>query len=189
MPVDRLIRLIEDAYAWALAIDAESEGSDAFFWYRSENKEEPRLGERCCDPGMDREMPIGIGLQVQRLHRALSDLPQAERRQPVAFFLLKRPGWRRLVRRVQTLARQPYAEVRDNLVGGDMRAIDLLRFKLSFFGAAKFDPKSDRWTRINMFQGAPMAHELMHGGADPDDWAFATLPADGTQTTRAQGAR
>jgi hypothetical protein len=138
---------------------------------------------------MDREMPIGIGLQVQRLHRALCDLPAEERRQPVAFFLLKRPGWRRLVRRVQTLARQPYAEVRDNLVGGDMRAIDLLRFKLSFFGASKFDPKSDRWTRITLFQGAPLAEDLVRGGVDPDDWAFATLPETDRGTTRQQEAR
>jgi hypothetical protein len=191
MPVDRLIRGIEDSYAWALEIDAESAGADAFFWYRSENKEEPRLGARCCDPGMDREMPIGIGLQVQRLHAALSDLPEKERRQPVAFFLLQRPGWRRLVRRVQTLARQPYAEVRDNLVGGDMRAVDLLRFKLSFFGASKFDPKSDRWTRITLFQGAPLAHDLTRAGLDPDDWAFAPLPADESEPEphRRQGVR
>jgi hypothetical protein len=138
-------------------------------------------------------MPIGISRSVpgsqQRLHRALSELPAGERRQPVAFFLLQRPGWRRLVRRVQTLARQPFAEVRDNLVGGDMRAVDLLRFKLSFFGAGKFDPKSDRWTRITLFQGAPCADELASGAVDPDDWAFATLPEAEAEVPRRQEAR
>jgi hypothetical protein len=33
--------------------------------------------------------------------------------------------------------------------------IDLLRAKLAMFGATKFDPKSDLWTRITMYQGAP----------------------------------
>ena len=31
---------------------------------------------------------------------------------------------------------------------------------LSFFGALKFDPKSDKWLRICMFQGAPLPNEL-----------------------------
>jgi len=41
-------------------------------------------------------------------------------------------------------------------------------------GAAKFDPKSDRWTRITLYQGAPVIEEL----ADPqaDDWAFPSFP-------------
>ena len=30
--------------------------------------------------------------------------------------------------------------------------IDMLRLKLSFFGAVKFDPRSDKWLRICMFQ-------------------------------------
>jgi hypothetical protein len=48
--------------------------------------------------------------------------------------------------------------------------VDLLRCKLAYFGASKFDPKSDRWTRIAMFQGAPFFQELAE--VDPDDWAF-----------------
>jgi hypothetical protein len=36
----------------------------------------------------------------------------------------------------------------------------MLRLKLSFFGAMKFDPRSDKWLRITMFQGAPLAKEL-----------------------------
>ena len=38
--------------------------------------------------------------------------------------------------------------------------IDMLRLKLSFFGALKFDPRSDKWLRICMFQGAPLPKEL-----------------------------
>ena len=55
-----------------------------------------------------------------------------------------------------------------------MMPIDMLRMKLSFFGASEFDPRSDRWVRIIMFQHAPFAHEL---GADaPDDWALPPRP-------------
>jgi len=54
-----------------------------------------------------------------------------------------------------------------------MLPIDLLRCKLSFFGATKFDPRSDRWVRITMFQGAPFPDEL--AGADPDDLAYPPL--------------
>ncbi len=37
--------------------------------------------------------------------------------------------------------RFPYSEIRDNLVDEGMMPIDLLRFKLSFFGATHFDPR------------------------------------------------
>ena len=49
----------------------------------------------------------------------------------------------------------------------------MLRCKLSFFGAAKFDPKSDRWTRITLYQGAPTASELHDSNAD--DWWLPVL--------------
>jgi hypothetical protein len=42
----------------------------------------------------------------------------------------------------------------------------MLRCKLSYFGAAKFDPKSDRWVRITLAQGAPLFDEL----DGRDDW-------------------
>ena len=54
-----------------------------------------------------------------------------------------------------------------------MMPIDLLRAKLSFFGAGQFDPRSDRWLRINMFRGAPFPHELKTDYRD--DWPFPPL--------------
>jgi len=47
----------------------------------------------------------------------------------------------------------PYGEVQDNLIDQSMMPIDLLRCKLSFFGATHFDPRSDRWVRISLFKG------------------------------------
>ena len=78
----------------------------------------------------------------------------------VAAFLLRHPEHRHIVRRAQIASRFPYAEIRDNTISAALLPIDLLRCKLSFFGATHFDPRSDRWVRINMFQGAPFPHEL-----------------------------
>ena len=43
----------------------------------------------------------------------------------------------------------------------------------SFFGASKYDPKSDLWTRITLFQGAPLPHQLQEKNAC--DWIFPYL--------------
>jgi hypothetical protein len=75
-----------------------------------------------------------------------------------------------MIKRFQLAEMTPYGEIRDNLLGEDCLPIDILRCKLSFFGAIKFDPKSDRWTRITMYQGAPGFDELDRGNAD--SWAF-----------------
>ena len=52
------------------------------------------------------------------------------------------------------------AEIEDNLLEESCRPINLLRCKLAMFGATKFDPKSDLWIRIALFQGAPLAKDL-----------------------------
>ncbi|MEL6747563.1 MAG: hypothetical protein AAFO79_07110, partial [Pseudomonadota bacterium] len=90
-----------------------------------------------------------------------------------AAFLMARPAFRQIVRRVQSLAHVPYGEVRDNLIGAQCKPIDLLRCKLAQFGASKFDPKSDRWTRITLYQGAPTRHSI--SAPDADDWLFPVL--------------
>ena len=41
-----------------------------------------------------------------------------------------------------------------------LKGYSALKLKLSFFGALKFDPRSDKWLRICMFQGAPLPSEL-----------------------------
>ena len=47
----------------------------------------------------------------------------------------------------------------------------MLRAKLSFFGATRFDPRSDRWVRICMFAGAPYPADLC--SATADRWVYA----------------
>ena len=170
MTLAELKALIERAYGWALPPDYDNPRERHFFWYRSAEKDEPRLGERFNEPGAELELPLGIGFMAAHLHRTLKRLPERELRASVAEFLLANPQWRGILRRAQSLADLPYGEIRDNTLGDQCLPIDLLRCKLSIFGAAKFDPKSDRWTRITLFQGAPTIEEL--GRPDADDWAF-----------------
>ena len=155
MSLGALKALIETRYDWALGVDYEDRRQRHLFWYRSAEKDEPRLGERFNEPGAERELPLGIGLMAAALHRELASLPAAELRRSVGEFLLEQPRWRGILRRIQSLAPLPYAEIRDNLLGETCLPVDLLRCKLSIFGAGKFDPKSDRWTRITLYQGAP----------------------------------
>jgi hypothetical protein len=61
---------------------------------------------------------------------------------------------------VQQIASAPYGDIRDNLIGAAMRPIDMLRLKLAFFGASRFDPRSDLWLRITLFRDAPFPDEI-----------------------------
>lgn len=170
MRCDELLRLVENEYRWALEVDAADPRARALFWYVSAEKLEPRLGNRHHEQGAELERPFAVAHDIQALAR---DLRQAASQQSLAEFLMHHPEHRHTARRVQTLQSHPYAEIRDNLVGEDCLPIDILRCKLAFFGAAKFDPKSDRWTRISMYQGAPLPEELARPEAD--DWAFPVL--------------
>ncbi len=157
--------------AWALHLDLEAPGAAQYFWYVSEDKAEPRLGVRGCEPGQEIALNLDIAQQIHGLDAALKQAPSA---QTMAEFLLRHPHLRAVARRILALRDAPYGEIRDNLIGDGLRPIDMLRCKLSFFGATKFDPRSDRWTRIAMFQGAPTRDDL----ADPeaaDDWWLRCL--------------
>jgi len=78
----------------------------------------------------------------------------------IAQFLSLNPDLRHVVRRAFIIEKFPYSEIQDNTIGKSIVPIDMLRLKLSFFGALKFDPRSDKWLRICMFQGAPLPNEL-----------------------------
>jgi len=160
MSLAGLKQLIEDHYDWAVSTDYGADGGDDRFWYVSEEKLEPRLGERHEEPGADLELPLATGRDVKRLADAIDEMGDVEAL-TVADFLSRFPSHRHVVRRVQRAPRYPYAEIRDNLIDQSMLPIDLLRCKLSFFGANRFDPRSDRWVRICMFYDAPFPHELL----------------------------
>ncbi|SDD69460.1 hypothetical protein [Ruegeria marina] len=157
MTAGTLRALLRRDYAWALGTDYGARDNCARFWYVSEDKLEPRLGERHEEPGADKELPLDIGRQAAALDSALGNRPADE---PIAWLLLNAPEHRLMVRRVQLAQGRPFAEIRDNLLSADLLPIDMLRCKLAFFGATRFDPRSDRWVRISLFQNAPHPDEL-----------------------------
>ena len=77
-------------------------------------------------------------------------------------FLIDNSELRHVIRRAFIIEKFPYSEIQDNTISESLVPIDMLRLKLSFFGALKFDPRSDKWLRICMFQGAPLPNELKY---------------------------
>ena len=167
MSLAQLKEVVADAYKWATTIDFSLKESQHHFWYYSEDKLEPRFGSKGVDDGVDQEMPLAIGRDVHDLNEVLASTDED---MPTGEFAMNHPQFRHIIRRIQNTFERPYSEVQDNLLSESMRPLDLLRFKLAFFGASKFDPKSDLWTRISMYQGAPLPEQIQ----DPnhDCWSF-----------------
>ena len=161
MGLSELQSAIKTHFDWVEELDFDDPDQVAQFWYVSEEKQEPRLGLRHEEPGAELESPLDIARQVHGLARDLAGATGT-----LATFLLEYPQHRAATQRVQMALLRPYGEIRDNLIDATCKPIDMLRCKLAFFGAAKLDPKSDRWTRITLAQGAPLFDEL----DDVDGW-------------------
>ncbi len=168
--VGEVKRFLSENYDWALSVDYEKKKNSHFYWYVSEAKLEPRLGERYNEDNASYEQPLCIGRDVKTLYETLQPY---DGEVSLADFLMEHSEMRHTVRRVQLLEQNPYCEVHDNLIGHELLAINLLRCKLSFFGATKFDPRSDRWVRICMYQNAPFPDEL--ATMDESEWAYPAL--------------
>ena len=186
MPLIQLKQLIETYLDWALQVDLTSSDERYWFWYRSIEKEEPRLGIRGVDEGEEKELSIAIGPRIQRIHASLDSHLQQDPAALTIDFLMANPRDSDIVRRIQTMAGSAYGEIRANLWHREMKPMHLLRAKLSFLGAQRFDPKGDRWVRVTFFQGAPLISEL---NAEPvdlvdfDDWSFALAPEGRSRNT------
>ncbi|MCG6558909.1 hypothetical protein MB818_11895 [Ruegeria sp. 1NDH52C] len=172
MPISELRGLIAASYAWAFDLDWSAPENCARAWYVSEEKLEPRLGERFDEPIAEYEQPLAPARDAAAAHAALADWDGAR---PVAEFLLAHPEHRHTVRRAQMSRVAPYGEIHDNTISASVLPIDMLRAKLAFFGAIHFDPRSDRWVRICMYAGAPYPEELSPETAD--DWVYPEVPA------------
>ncbi|WP_171206426.1 hypothetical protein [Ruegeria sp. HKCCA0235A] len=163
MPVSAVRALIRNSFDWALNLDWAAAENCARAWYVSEEKLEPRLGERFEEPISDYEQPLAPARDATLAFEALQNWPDDA---PIAEFLLRHPEHRHSVRRAQISRIAPYGEIRDNTISAQVMPIDMLRAKLSFFGATHFDPRSDRWVRICMYAGAPYPEELNTANAD-----------------------
>ena len=161
IPIDRTVEelrsIIEKNYPDILKIDFSKNENNQNFWFISKNKEEPRLADRYKDHGSDLEQPLAIARDIKRLYEILFI---SKNSLTIGKFLMDHNEYRHVVRRAFITEKFPYAEIQDNTIGSNLMPIDMLRLKLSFFGALKFDPRSDKWLRICMFQGAPLPNEL-----------------------------
>ena len=155
--IENLRSIIEKNYSEILKIDFSKEENNQNFWFISKNKEEPRLADRYKEQGAELEQPLAIARDIARLYQRISNTKNTL---SVGKFLIENNDLRHAVRRVFISEFFPYSEIQDNTIGSKLMPIDMLRLKLSFFGAVKFDPRSDKWLRICMFQGAPLPNEL-----------------------------
>ena len=167
--VEDLKKILENKYSDILKIDFNKEDSNQKFWFISKNKEEPRLANRFEESGADLEQPLAIARDIKKLYERLLSLKNNLK---INQFLIDNSDLRHVVRRAFIIENFPYSEIQDNTIGENIVPIDMLRLKLSFFGALKFDPRSDKWLRICMFQGAPLPNELK----DYDEqWVYKTF--------------
>ena len=161
IPIDRTVEelrnIIEQNYSDILKIDFSKNQNNQNFWFISKNKEEPRLADRYKDHGSNLEQPLAIARDIKKLYEILFI---SKNSLTIGKFLMDHNEYRHVVRRAFITEKFPYAEIQDNTIGSNLMPIDMLRLKLSFFGALKFDPRSDKWLRICMFQGAPLPNEL-----------------------------
>jgi len=173
IPTDRTIadlrEILETKYQEILKIDFSKKKNNQNFWFISKNKEEPRFANRFEENGSDLEQPLAIARDIKKLYEALS---VAKNSSTIDKFLINNNELRHVVRRAFIIEKFPYSEIQDNIIGQSLIPIDMLRLKLSFFGALKFDPRSDKWLRICMFQGAPLPDELKNYDAQ---WVYNSL--------------
>ena len=166
--VNELKKIIEKKYPNILDINFDQQESQQNFWFISKNKEEPRLADRFEEHGSELEQPLAIARDIKKLYEKLL---LEKQNLTIAQFLSSNSEFRHVIRRAFIVEKFPYSEIQDNTIGKDIIPIDMLRLKLSFFGALKFDPRSDKWLRICMFQGAPLPTELKNYD---EQWVYKT---------------
>ena len=164
-----LINILEKYYSNLINIDFNKDENNHNFWFISKNKEEPRIASRFKEKGSELEQPLAIGRDIYQLYARALNFKQSA---PISRFLMDNNDLRHVVRRAFLIENFPYSEIQDNTIGHKLIPVDMLRLKLSFFGACKFDPRSDKWLRICMFQGAPLPEDLNNF---TDNWIYNSL--------------
>jgi len=167
--VNDLKNILENKYTNILKIDFSKKENNQNFWFISKNKLEPRVANRYIEDGSNLEEPLAIARDIKKLYERLSNQKKILL---IGKFLIENNDLRHIVRRAFLIEKFPYSEIQDNTIGSNLIPIDMLRLKLSFFGALKFDPKSDKWLRICMFQGAPLPTELKNIN---NQWIYNSL--------------
>ena len=173
IPSDRklieLKKIIETKYKSILNINFNNKKSNTFFWFISKNKEEPRIANRFEEYGSNLEQPLAIARDIKKVYEKISNENLSK---TVADFLVDNDELRHVIRRIFISEKFQYSEIQDNTISETLIPIDMLRLKLSFFGAQKFDPRSDKWLRICMYQGAPLVNEIKNSD---DTWIYDSI--------------
>jgi hypothetical protein len=169
LTVAESIAQIDRQYRWLDDIHWKRADATALLWYVSEEKLEPRLGLRNEDAFEVHEQPLAPARDITAYRQALNSWsPETT----LAEFLMREPEHRLAAMRVQWIAVNQYGEIRGNTIDASLRPIDLLRCKLSFFGATRFDPRSDRWLRITLYRHAPYLDQVVE--TDPF-WVYGPV--------------
>ena len=164
-----LKKIIETKYKSILNINFNDKKSNTFFWFISKNKEEPRIANRFEEYGSNLEQPLAIARDIKKVYEKISN---GNLSKTVADFLVDNDELRHVIRRIFISEKFQYSEIQDNTISESLIPIDMLRLKLSFFGAQKFDPRSDKWLRICMYQGAPLVNEIKNSD---DTWIYDSI--------------
>ena len=164
-----LKKIIETKYKSILNINFNDKKSNTFFWFISKNKEEPRIANRFEEYGSNLEQPLAIARDIKKVYEKISSENLSK---TVADFLVDNDELRHVIRRIFISEKFQYSEIQDNTISESLIPIDMLRLKLSFFGAQKFDPRSDKWLRICMYQGAPLVNEIKNSD---DTWIYDSI--------------
>ena len=164
-----ICNLIENRYGWLIDINFEKKDNIYNFWYYSKNKQEPRMSDRYNEDGAELELPLAIARDINLLYKQIKNYDPKEL---LSNYLQKSQEYRHVLRRIFICEKLPYSEIQDNTISKSLIPVDMLRLKLSFFGATRFDPRSDRWVRITMYQGAPLMKEIR---LSDDTWSYKKI--------------
>ncbi len=168
--IGRMRALIAATHGWALDLDWAQHDRTALAWTMTDDAIGPLLGPRANaqrDGATPFELPLAVTRDAVRAWATLGHYPAED---PMALMLRDHPQHRGAIRRAQISGFAPYGEIRDNLIGADLRPVDLLRATLSFIGATDFDPACDRRLCVRVFAGAPYPGDLRPETADP--WIY-----------------
>ncbi len=170
--VGELIKLIEAQYQWALDIDMSGPDAYKYIWYKSETAEEPRRGARDEAP---EALDLGFDLcgGIQTLLAGLR--AEKDDRLSVARFLMRHPGERYLVARIQALKDFAYHSPIANINAESFTPIDLVRLmNAGLHGVDKTRDFLRRNLRGVLYHGAPTPDEIRAGKEGV--WAYPAEP-------------
>lgn len=88
MKARQLKELIEQKFDWALTYRENSRDDNYWFWYRSVEKEEPRLGVRGAESGAEKETALAVGPKISQCHTKLKGFLEDNPSAIVVEFLL-----------------------------------------------------------------------------------------------------